>query len=302
MRGIVFVLCLGWLVVSSASRSWAQGCSDAGFCTIGSLNQEHADTVIVARKLTWLLPVGLGDDDVLIFTPGIQYDQTLNQHWSWQTKLTANYAHGELGSVWGVGDWYLSATYEQPLRHPWNTSLTVGAKVPLGSADRRADGASLPMTYQSTLGSVDAIVGLSFSNQTWQFAAGWQQPLSGRNNNSFVSDASTESYPSSQRFSRRGDVLLRATYGFPVTPRLSLRPGLLAVYHLGHDTFRDDSDETQTLRGSEGLTLNSTLLATWKFNKLQISLAAGVPWIVRDVRPDGLTRSWVISPEIAWTF
>ena len=52
------------------------------------------------------------------------------------------------------------------------------------------------------------------------------------------------------------------------------------------------------IEGSQGLTLNWNLYLDYELNNDQaLQLNVGSPFIVRDTRPDGLTRSFVASLE-----
>ena len=285
------------------------GCSDAGFCTIGNLKQLSADSIQQGQKITMLLPIGQGDDNVFIFTPGIQYDNQLSKRWAIQAKLTANYAEGNLGNASGLGDIYLSGTQAFHSEGRWKTSLTLGTKLPLNLGNLKEDGKSLPMQYQSSLGTIDMIIGLSITNTSWQFSAGWQQPLSGINRNNFLpvdwSMSEANNYPPSNDFNRKGDALLRAAYMLKIMEKLSFNVGLLGIYHLVEDTYIDAAKSNQPIliKGSRGLTLNATVAGFWKVgNKLSIGFSAGKPLVNRDVRPDGLTRSFVFAPEFRLNF
>lgn len=287
----------------------AQGCSDAGFCMIGNLDHHPKDSIVQKQKLSLFLPLGVGDASVLVFTPGIQYDNTLSEKWSIQGKLTANYADGNLGRAFGLGDLFLSGTRTRMGEDGWSTSMTLGTKILLNLGNLKADGKALPMQYQSSLGTVDLIVGLSLSNNSWQFSAGWQQPLSGINRNNFLPAywdiPEAEEYPPSNDLKRQGDVLLRTVYNFTIQKKFSVSPGLLGIYHLSEDTYVDGnlSNEPIVIVGSQGLTLNVTLACSWRATEnLNLGFSAGTPLVVRDVRPDGLTRSFVFSPEISWNF
>jgi hypothetical protein len=286
----------------------AQGCSDAGFCTIGTLNQQSENTTKSKKRLTLLLPIGLGDAGVFVFTPGLQYDHTLNERWSAQAKLTANYAQGSLGQATGLGDFFLSATHTVIKTKNWNTAVTLGGKFPLHLGNLKAEDKALPMQYQSSLGTIDLITGISLASKTWQFAAGWQQPLSGINRNNFLPEywntPEAEKFPPTNNFNRKGDVLLRAAYTHSIK-KFSFTGGLLAIYHLADDTYinANISNDPIAIVGSKGLTLNATLLTTYQLSeKITLALAAGTPLVYRDVRPDGLTRSIVLAPEIRWNF
>lgn len=307
MKKIIFT---GIVSVLLAFTSRSQGCSDAGFCTIGNLATHKADTADSLKsgfKLS--LPLGLGDEDVFVFAPALEYSYGLSQKLTLQGKLTANYASGNLGSAVGLGDLFVSGTYAFAPETKWKPSLTIGVKLPLSQSDLKEGARSLPMQYQSSLGTVDLITGFALASSKWQFAAGWQQPLSGINRNHFLpvywDKAEATKYPSSNDFKRKGDVLLRTAYLFSAGSNWSLNGGLLGIYHLGEDSYIDANTSSKpiAIRGSDGLTLNATGgLAYAVSKKVSIGFSGGVPLIVRDVRPDGLTRRFVFSPDILLKF
>ncbi len=302
-------LCI--LSCAALNGSYAQGCSDAGFCSIGNLAPKGTDTAAGKTKHTFSiqLPAGIGDDDVFVFTPGIEYSSQLSSRWNIQAKLTANYASGKLGNIVGAGDLFLSGTHLFEPDAKWKVSVTLGTKLPLNQGNLKKDGLSLPMQYQGSLGTVDLITGLAVYNNNWQFAAGWQQPLSGINRNNFLpaywDKPAADNYSPSNDFKRKGDVLLRTSYSFPKKHKWHLNAGLLGIYHLGEDTYIDAniSNTPIPITGSKGLTLNVTAAFNYPLSdKISVGLTGGVPLVVRDVRPDGLTRSFVLSPEIRFNF
>lgn len=298
----------------SIATAKSQGCSDAGFCSVGNLSANHAskkttDHHSKTQKITYSSPIGLGDENVFVFTPGVQYDKTFSDRWSLQSKITSNYASGNLGQVFGPGDVYLSGTYNPKSKSSWQTSFTLGTKLPLNQSNLKENGLSLPMQYQSSLGTIDLITGVNVSNRFWQFSAGWQQPLSGINRNNFLpvywDNIEAKAYPPSNDFNRKSDVLARVAYHNNINPKLNFSAGLLGIYHTGEDTYIDGnvSNKPLPIKGSSGLTINLTG-GIWyaKNHKISIGLSGGVPLVIRDVRPDGLTRSFVVSPEISINF
>ncbi|MCP9753529.1 DoxX family protein [Ferruginibacter sp. HRS2-29] len=309
-RGMKAVAILFFCSLLPAHKIMAQGCSDAGFCTIGHLNQQQTDNENKRhQKISLLLSAGVGDESVFVFTPGLQYDNQFNKKWALQAKITANSANGDLGSAAGLGDIFLSGIYSLPSKNNWQLSFTAGTKLPLNQSDLKQDGRSLPMQYQSSLGTIDLITGITITNNQWQFAAGWQQPLTGRNKNHFLpaywASETADKYIPSNDLNRRADVLLRAGYHFKLNTKFSFNAGLLGICHLGEDTYIDGniSNKPIAIKGSGGLTLNATALASYQLNdKITLSLTGAVPFIVRDVRPDGLTREFVVSPEISFNF
>lgn len=165
------------------------------------------------------------------------------------------------------------------------------------------------MQYQSSLGTVDLITGVAANTERWKVAAGWQQPLSGINRNNFLPEywdiEEANAYPPTNDFNRKGDVLLRTSYRLLKKKNWSLESGLLGIYHLGEDTYIDAniSNKPIAINGSAGLTLNATASLEYMLNqRCSVGLVGGVPLVVRDVRPDGLTRSFVLSPQIRYNF
>lgn len=305
MRKIIAMLLL--LAVEFAAD--AQGCSDAGFCTIGNLSHQSATAQNSFKhylKLT--LPAGLGDEDVFVFAPGLEYGFQKNR-WQFSGKVTGNYASGNLGNATAAGDVFLATTYNLPSSSKYKTSVTLGTKLPLNGGNLKENGLSLPMQYQSSLGTVDLIAGVAVNSERWKAAAGWQQPLTGINRNNFLPqywrNGKAIAYPPTNDFNRKGDVLLRTSYRLFKKTKWALETGLLGIYHLGEDTYIDanSSNNPIAIKGSAGLTLNATASLDLMLNKRwSIGLMGGVPLVVRDVRPDGLTRSFVIAPQIIYQF
>lgn len=303
----LILLMIAFLFCSDAN---AQGCSDAGICTIGSLNSTSGkNDSSHQQKLSLVLGNGIGDEDVYIFTAGIQYDNQLSKRYAIQARLTANYASGDLANVTGLGDLFISGTYSLPKIKSWRYSFLLGVKLPLNNGDARQENKPLPMQYQSSLGTIDLLLGISASNARWMFATAWQQPLTGRNRNTFLpaywSDGRADKYIPSNDFNRKADLLLKAVYTFKTSNKMLLNVGLLGIYHLGKDTYinANISNDPIAIKGSEGLTLNGTAAIRYKLGRhFSIGLTGAVPFIIRDVRPDGLTRKFVLSPEIIFHF
>lgn len=293
---------------TSVTHAAAQGCSDAGFCTMGAMKQEiNPDTTKTKHKITLSWANGLGDDGVFVSTPGLSYELHANRNYTIQAKVTGNYTSGNLGNTLGAGDIYVNVTKSISTLNDWRISITVGLKAPLSNGGMRYNGHPLPMQYQSSLGTYDAIGGVTLTRKKWLFSAGYQQPLSGQNENGFLYAAwpgtDTKAYPQSNKFKRRADALLKAGYALTAGLKWTLTPGLLGVYHLGEDSYFDPATMSElSLTGSDGLTLNATLNVQYRANKWAFGMILGRPLVVRDIRPDGLTRSIVIAPEFSYNF
>ncbi|MBS1664610.1 MAG: hypothetical protein JST68_26430 [Bacteroidetes bacterium] len=309
MKALSTLFFLGFFILICTGAG-AQGCSDAGFCTIGNLRQLHQAADSSHQRLGLNLAVGVGDEGVFVFTPALRYEYSFDRRWSVEAKLTGNYASGSLGNAAGLGDLFLSGTYVFNPGSEWKWSGTLGGKLPFNRSDLKEDGKPLPMQYQSSLGTFDLIAGVSVNSERWQFSAGYQQPLTGTNRNGFLpvfwmGNADAAKYAATADFKRKPDVLLRGFYQLVNGGRLQLGGGLLGIYHIGRDTYVDANKSAGriSIQGSDGLTLNLTGTVRWVLtNRLVAGITGGAPLVVRDVRPDGLTRSFVLAPEFTWRF
>jgi hypothetical protein len=306
MKHIVCVL-LAFLIMNNV---FSQGCSDAGFCTIGAIKAGPVDSLREKKnKVSALGAFGLGDQHVFVFTPALQYEYLFGIHWTFQVKITSNYANGNLGNALGFGDIFFSTTYLLLPKKKYKDFLTIGTKLPLSAGDIRSRNGALPMQYQSSLGTIDLIVGYSFKWKKLMANAAWQQPISGSNQNTFLpANENSEfalGYSPSNRFKRKADVLLRVGYQILTKERFNLNVTALGIYHVGEDTYVDASKQSSEIKisGSKGLTLNLTTLVSYKINsRVTISISGGAPLLVRQVRPDGLTRAFSLSPQIDYAF
>lgn len=310
------MLCLGMCSVFY-SEIQAQGCSDAGFCSVGALKSESADSTGDFRnKLGITLAFGEGDDDVFLFTPALFYERQLNRNWAIQTKLTANYAKGSLGEAFGAGDLIQSISYGKKWKQKVQVNFTAGIKFPLNNGNQRQNARSLPMTYQSSLGTLDLIAGVGLKIHQFKASIGIQVPVTNlyapdkkESANGFLRNewdsTLSNAYPSTNGFRRSPDMLLKIEYHWKIGKKFVLTPGLLAIYHLSDDQYRPDkeTDVISAIPGSQGLTLNVIVVSAFNWTEhLKTSITFGTPVIYRDVRPDGLTRHFILAPEISYSF
>jgi len=293
---LIFIIGFLFLVTE---ENYAQGCSDAGVCTIDSfkphdhlINDEGKNTFKVG------LNYGAADYDIAVFGTYLDYRRKVSDRLTLDAKLTTLSQSGNDISNFGLSDIYLNGNYKVGQ----NASLTLGFKVPLSDANAKENGLALPMDYQSSLGTFDLVLGFSYNIKSFQLLAAIQQPLT-QNSNSFLSELYPESSPlsefqSTNQFKRSGDVLIRASYPINIGGKFVFTPSLLPIYHLSNDKFTDIDGIEKEIDGSQGLTLNWNTYFDYHINeKHALQLSLGAPFIVRDARPDGLTRSFVANLE-----
>jgi hypothetical protein len=279
----------------------AQGCSDAGFCTMVNNNKpSNTDSTkkIVEHKLGLVYGLGEGATNTISLYYSISIN--LKKNIVWNNKLTSQSAFGDLGSAINLGD-FLSSINLSILSKNKNSKLNfiAGAKFPLSNSDAKDKGLVLPMPYQSSLGTTDLIGGVNYNYKKIFVQAAMQLPVINSNNNTYLQKFTADTvYSSTNKFERKADVLLRLGYMIHSKHKWNFTPNILAIYHVSNDSYVNSKSEKIVLKGSQGLTLNFNLLIAHKINKknaFEISVAA--PFVVRKIRPDGLTRALSIGVE-----
>lgn len=287
-----------FLLILSIQFSFAQGCSDAGFCTISSLKPSDKDSV--HTKLNQLKVgsfVGSANHPILVYGAYLEYNRQLNSKFGADIKLSSLAQKGNGISVYGLSDLFVNVNFAATP----SLSLTLGTKIPLSGANRTLDGLPLPMDYQSSLGTFDLIFGIGYQIKKFQLVAAIQQPIT-QNKNTFFPFLYPESSPlnsfqSTNQFERSGDVLLRFSYPIEVLKRVVVTPSILPIYHLSRDRYTDGV-LVKEIEGSQGLTLNGNLYIDCTLDeKSSLQLNAGIPFLFREARPDGLTRSFIVTLE-----
>lgn len=290
MKKLFFVL---GLVVTS-TLSFAQGCSDAGICSIG-----HAfDSTIKEKKNNIEIATifGAGESDVTYFSPFVSYTRKINEKLALSAKVTFSSASGSFGTRAAFGDAYLVGNYLFKEKNNKQWSALMGLKFPFTSSNLKINEYSLPLDYQASLGTFDLFLGTNLKYREWDFNAAVQIPVFNINKNSYFREYSgTDDFPSTNLFERKSDALFRTTYTITTSnQKFTFKPNVLFIYHLGEDSYENIFGQRETIEGSDGLTINGNLITAYHINKQNsIELSLATPFVVRDIRPDGLTRSFV---------
>lgn len=291
------------LFLLSTNYIFSQGCSDAGICSIGHAYQSEKKQF--KNTIEFAAIYSLGEADVSYFSPYISYAKRFNDRFSFLSKVTLSTAHGSFGTRTQLGDAFLigSYTFKEKGNKQW--SVLTGFKFPFTASNLKINGYSLPLDYQSSLGTIDLFLGTNLHYEKWDFNGALQIPIFNLNKNSYFKEYSgADDFPSTNLFERKPDALLRATYSIKTTNnKFKFKPNLLFIYHLGEDSFENIFGQRENINGSDGLTINGNIITSYTVTKqssLELSLAT--PFVVRDIRPDGLTRSFVLGLQYQYSF
>lgn len=304
MKKIAYILTISFFFLFLADNANGQGCSDAGLCTMDSFKPGHTeDTRKTSNRLKAGVFFGSADHSISVFGNYLEYSRQFGEKLGITAKITTLGQSGNDISVFGISDIFLNGDYALAD----NVRITLGAKIPLNSAGQSKDGLPLPMDYQSSLGTFDIVFGFGFGIEGFQIVAAMQQPLT-HNENEFISglypaESKISEIQSTNEFKRSGDIMLRLSYPIDMGENLRLTPGILPIYHLANDKYTDASGNEKEITGSQGLTFNGNLYLDYAIDDthtLQLNIA--MPFLVRDARPDGLTRSFLANLEYILSF
>jgi hypothetical protein len=286
-----------FLMTAIVCNTSAQGCNDAGMCSMGDLDGKALDGEHVYNtQLTYNF--GLGEQQSLINT--ILFEQrfpVFNKKGQIFIQLPFHYIYGNLGQSFGPGDISVGLNYTYLSKENLRASFLVATKLPPNESNKTIDGKGAPMVYQTSLGTYDLALGTSLFYKKWQLGFGYLKPLNS-NKNYFDPDEWTDNedakeYTPMQDLARGDDIMLRLNRFF-YTKKNRFNAGLLALYRLQKDKVTQDGEQV-SLENSDGFTLNINLGYNKVLkNKDAISLAVAAPLITREVRVDGLTRTFVI--------
>jgi hypothetical protein len=318
MLKIAFLLISFWLF---GIQVMAQGCSDAGFCTMGAMKPDQTferRINIKLRSITVGHYTGLIRFGDVIYQYITDVSIGINQRNFVQVKLPYTRVDGVLANTSGWSDLTLSFTRQILYWRGYELNATLGTKIPTGESNlKTAEGRTLPMYNQPGLGTYDLILGASLVNREWMFAFGYQQGF-GAINNSFLwssweghpDEELALAYPQGRRLQRGTDLMLRVERNFRFT-NWNVNLGLLPIYRLNNDVielplFENDQlvgFEDREMLNSKGMALTFLLGGGYRLSvRSAVKLLNGVRVIRRERNPDGLSRKFVSNISYEYRF
>src|SRR5258708_8156170 len=215
-----------FILASVHFDTFSQGCSDAGFCTMGAMKPDQPFNKKIKVKLrsmelsfyrgtTTLTPI------VYVATADMNF--SLNSKTTFQLKVPFQHVEARLAKTSSLSDLSLCFTRNIFSSDKFDLNLSVGGKIPTNNSNLSTpEGNALPMYYQTSLGTWDFISGISLINRHWLIATGIQIPLN-QNGNQFdwhrwdknnpnpdpEEQAYVQKYANATNLARGTDVMLR---------------------------------------------------------------------------------------------
>jgi hypothetical protein len=308
------------LLLSINLTGWGQGCSDAGFCTMGAMKPDQPFNKKVPIKLrsmeisfyrgtTTLTPV------VYVATADMSFNIIDSKTFA-QVKLPYQAVSGNFGDTGGIGDISLCLTRNIYSSEKFDIGVSLGGKIKSNDANLKSEenGLSYPMYYQTSLGTYDIISGVSLVSKKWLFATGIQHPFN-ETGNTFTwagwipvyqngeGEDYVREYAPCYQLKRGTDVMLRAERNFRYA-RFNFTVGMLPIFRINKDEVTDpNTNQRIKLDGTTGMALSGILTVGYSFNvKSGVRMLIGKKITDRPVNPDGLTRNDVSTISYYYRF
>src|SRR5258705_1835489 len=110
---------LGAIILLTISmNAKAQGCSDAGFCTIHSIKNNTAGSAKDSKsnEFTSGFVLGKGERSISYYTWEVEYTRNITKRTSATAKLGYSFINGELAKTNGLTDLFISVNHSYDTR------------------------------------------------------------------------------------------------------------------------------------------------------------------------------------------
>jgi hypothetical protein len=269
------------LVYSSPAFSQ---CSDAGICSIESALHDRKHQTINFDYI-----YGASDSSLTYATYQLSGDIDVFTGTRIWASLPLVMTEGPLGGVSGIGDLIIVVNQKLFEIAGAGTFIDFGTRLATGTQNA---GDSLPLKYQTGLGSNDLMFGLSVVSDNINVGIGYQLN-GGRSANEIT------------RLKRGDDFIVRGGY-MHRGESIDFGGELLAIKKLEEQSIFIHFDDSlgqevfTNLPNSDAFQLNALLKARWNIaNSFALTGSVGFPLLERKVSVDGLTRAYTLTAGVA---
>lgn len=264
-------------------------------------------TPLTKYFIQFVTQYGLGEQSTSVLTNQLEGNfRLIKSKLFGQIKVPYTFVSGKLGSTQGLSDVTLSLSLITLNHGSHNITLTGGIKLPTNKADLSNNDIPLPMVYQTSLGSTDALFGLRYLYKKWDFTVGYQHSFNANENRYLHTNTLSHvnfynSYFESNQMKRAADLVFRVVRNF-TAKKINFNPGVLLIYHLDNDIITNGIGERVEVAGSKGPTINLNLAGIIPVTeRFDFTFTLAKPVVVREHPTDGLQRVFVMNAGIRFS-
>jgi hypothetical protein len=311
MKKSVLIFCL----LFHQNISFSQGCSSAGFCTMGVLKADQKFSNVKKIKLNYveisqlIAFSGLGET---INATTLDASLSFGRKNKLQVRLPYAWVNGPLANTRAFGDVYLAYSRNLLSKNNYAISAMIGTKLPrFTTALATYEGLPLPLYYSPSLGTYDLVLGVSFINQNWLLGIGYQQPLFNTTIDNQFNPKAWENtplasqalrYDASTNLKRGGDIMMRIERNFRFG-RYNAFVGSMPVYHITTDEISNDEGIRTRVENSKGISVTAIIGGGYNLTAHSlIKFFYGYTAIRRQANPDGLMKTSVATLTYEYKF
>src|SRR5688500_5998907 len=140
------------ICVLTSNVTFSQGCSDAGFCTMGAMKPDQPFNKKLSLRLRSIevsFYRGTTPLTPIIYVATADFNFYINSKTSFQIKLPYQAVQGRLAKTSGLGDISLCITRSILKRENFDVNFSIGGKIPSNTSSKDIDNRPLPMYYQT---------------------------------------------------------------------------------------------------------------------------------------------------------
>lgn len=299
------VLIVSLLILGHSKSLQAQGCSDSGFCTMGTLkpDQPFSRKVLIRLNSVELTQhIGTTKYGDLIHSTFVDANVGIGSKTNLHVRLPAyTIIEGNMPTTRGWGDLFFNVSRSILSTDQYQLYLSVGAKIYTSQPDKKSeDGLPMPLYQQTTYGSNDLNGGFTFINRQWMVAVGYQRALN-QIRNEFTTQKwighslydVVKVYDRSSGLQRGDDLMFRVERNFRLS-RFNFYVGSLNLLRVTSDKTVNEDGILANVANSQGLASNLIVGGGYQFNsQMGIRLLTSFRLKERDANPDGLSRDFI---------
>lgn len=296
------------LLLGSVHVANAQGCSDAGFCTIGNFNTHETSEKMKRYKneVDFSYTYGTHLKNERFYQPQLNYRFIKKEEAYFEIRLPFNTAKDKRSGtqVSGIGDATVTYNSKFVIGKKQQLNYSAGLRISLSDAGRNDMKTmfSYPMFLQNGLGTTDLLAVVSYDVlKYFSVGTGVQLPVFQYNKNKLILYNTGTNTLTGEGFRRKPDALLKLSGHYKFS-KLKINAGILGIFHLANDYYHTTAGKF-ILENSKGTTINLTFYASYPISKTtNVSFLYAEPLKTRRNIPDGLARSKIFNPKLTIAF